>query len=223
MAIDYSRTVVGGLDRIARVLEQGHGKDYGRHVAPAGPLEKSFVTYSVGKATLEPGEDGVLYFIVDGIQYTLDGKEDGIYQAVYKPWFTNPFVLLKHPKPPEQTFDAPSPVEAIKNMNNTKAKWTFRDGSYVAGLGPAISYMAALKNGGFQFWVSATAFLTNGGGRYEGCIGQETSLGSTYFPSVPKLGPGSTFDAKVTHTFRIILGEDRGKPPEGLGGDGNGG
>jgi hypothetical protein len=220
MAIDYRRTVVGELDRIAQSLEKGHGKNgSGLHVSPAGPFEKSFVTYSVGKGTLEE-QDGELFFIVDGIQYTIDGQEDGTYNAVFKAWFSSPLQLLKHPKPPEQTFDAPSPVEAIKNVNDTKAKWTFRDGSYIAGVGPAISYIAFLKNGGAQFWVSATAFLTNGSGRYKGAIGQETSLGSTYFEKPPlKFEPGLSFPAHVTHSFRIILAKDRGNPP-GQGGGG---
>ncbi|HKH50093.1 MAG TPA: hypothetical protein VKM72_36035 [Thermoanaerobaculia bacterium] len=219
MAIEYKQTVVGELDRIAHALEQGKGNHAGRDVSPAGPFEKSFVTYSVGKGTLEE-QDGELFFIVDGIQYTIDGQRDGIYQAVFKAWFSSPLQLLKHPHRPEQTFDAPSPVEAIKNVNDTKAKWTFRDGSYIAGVGPAISYIAPLKNGGAQFWVSATAFLTNGGGRYEGCIGQETSLGSTYFEKPPlRFEPGLSFPAHVTHSFRVILGKDRGKLPEGVGGN----
>jgi hypothetical protein len=220
MAIDYKRTVVGELDRIAQAIEKGNGKNgAGFKVSPAGPFEKSFVTYSEGKGTIEE-QDGEWFFIVDGVQYTIDGQRDGTYQAVFKAWFRYPEQLLKHPHPPEQTFDAPSPVEAIKNVNDTKAKWTFRDGSYIAGVGPAISYISLLKNGGAQFWVSATAFLTNGGGRYEGAIGQETSLGSTYFETPPtRFEPGLSFPAHVTHSFRIILGKDRGKLPGGGDGD----
>lgn len=222
MANVPSRTVIGELNKIAKALEKGHGKNgAGFQVSPAGPFEKSFVTYSEGKGTLAE-QDGELFFIVDGIQYTIDGEEDGTYNAVFKAWFSSPLQLLKYPPTPEQTFNAPSPVPAIKNVNDTKAKWTFRDGSYVAGLGPAISYIAPLKNGGAQFWVSATAFLTNGAGRYEGCIGQETSLGSTYFEKPPlKFEPGLSFPAHVTHSFRIILAKDRGKLqlPPGAGGE----
>lgn len=202
-------TVIGELNKIALALE---GKTSGS-VAPAGPYEKSFVRYSVGTGTFYE-ERGTGYIVVNGTMYRLDGTEDGLYEAVFKAWFKDPAVLLIHPKPPEQTFDRPSPTGHIKETNDTKAKWTFEDGSYVAGLGPAVSYIAPLKDGGVQFWVSAAAFLTNGGGRFENAIGQETSLGSTWFPGPPDLKPGTVFEAKVTHSFRIILGRDRA----GLGG-----
>ena len=208
-----TQTVVGELSKIARALGDQAGS--GDQVAPAGPFEKSFVRYSEGKGTFYE-EDGTGFIVVEGRMYTLNGTADGLYQAVFKAWFQDPLVLLKHPKPPEQTFDRPSPVEAIKNVNDTKAKWTFGDSSYIVELGPAISYLAPVRNGGFQFWVSAAAFLTNGGGRYADAIGQETSLGSTWFAGPPDLKPGTSFPAKVTHSFRIILGSDRGTLPPGL-------
>lgn len=219
MATDESKTVVGELSRIAQALE---GKS-GDHVGPAGPYEKSFVRYSVGTGTFHLFE-GAGYIIVEGTMYKLDGTEDGQYQAVFKAWFTDATALLQWPPPPPQVFDQPSPPGHIAETNDTKAKWTFGDGSYVSGFGPAISYIALLKDGGLQFWVSATALLDEGGGRFENAVGQETSLGSTYFPpgTPPELKPGFKFDAYVTHSFRVILGRDRGQLPPG-GGQGEGG
>jgi hypothetical protein len=220
--IDLSaHTIVGGLNRIADNLEGLLGND--QQAAAAGPHERTFSRYSVGTGEFYV-DDGQGVIVVQGRMYTFGGEEDGEYQAVFRAWFSSPEQLFQYPPASQPPYDAPSPVPSITDVNQTKARWTFADGSSLSGPGPAISYIAALKDG-YQFWVSAATFLTGGTGRYAGAIGQETSLGSTYFSGTtpPVLEPGTTFPAKVTHTFRVVLAEDRGEIPQPPSGGGGGG
>ena len=214
-----SRSLIGGLDEIAQhlgpyVTRVGGGQaQASSDLVTSGPFEEGFIRYSKGKGTFRANDSGEKFIIVTGDMYKLDGERDGIYQAVFQATFQDEEDLIDYPKPPEPTFDKPSRVEPITDLNQTKAKWTFADGSSLSAPGPALSKIAALKNGGFQFWVSAAAFITNGEGRYEGAIGEECSLGSTYFSGKPDLSPGTSFEAIVVHTFKVILGGDRGTPP----------
>lgn len=220
-SIDHEAlTIVGGLNRIADSLGSLLGND--QQAAAAGPVERTFSRYSVGTGTFYE-QDGQGVIVVNGRMFTFGGEEDGEYEAVFRAWFTDPAQLLDYPRPSNPPYDEPSPVPQITDVNQTKAQWTFGDGSKLSGPGPAISYIAPVQ-GGWQFWVSAATFLTGGSGRYADAIGQETSLGSTFFAgdTPPVLEPGTTFDAKVSHTFRVILGRDR-RRPEGGGGNGEGG
>lgn len=199
-------TIVGELEKICQAVSaQGAGES---PAIPAGPVEQALIRYSIGTGTFNIFE-GKGQIVVNGRMYTLAGQEDGIYQAVFQAWFTDATVLLNLPPSPPNPYDRPSPVVEINDVDQTKAKWTFGDGSWVAAPGPAISYLAQLKNGAFQFWVSAAAVITEGGGRYRNAIGQECSLGSTWFSGSPELKPGTTFEARVLHTFKIIPGNDR--------------
>ena len=148
--------------------------------AASGPYEEVIIRHSVGTETFRKAPDGG-YIIVTGRMYTLDGVYDGHYEGVFKAGFANPQDILKYPPWPEHTYNAPSPVPplAAYSIDLTKARWTFADGSTLVAPGPAISYLAPLKDQGAQFWVSAAAFISGGTGRYEGAVGQETSLGST--------------------------------------------
>lgn len=214
------RTIFGAIEQVAaqtgRVADALSFASGGDLVGTAeGPYEVALARWSRGTGTFYE-EDGVGYIVVNGTQYTFGGEEDGTYEAVFQAWFTNPAQVLKWPPPAEPPYDEPSPVPQITDVNQTKARWTFGDGSSLSGPGPAVSYLTPLKDGSFQFWVSAAAAITGGTGRFANAIGQECSLGSTWFPGVPELKPGTSFAAKVTHTFRVILGEDRGElpPPE---------
>ena len=210
------RTVVDALNEIANKLGQigpGPGPDQGQ--LEAGPFEETIIRYSVGTGTVREGKgaDAGLYIIVTGTMYKLGGEEDGEYEAVFKAGFTSEAQLTEYPKPAEPPFDKPSKVTEATYLNQTKARWTFANGDSLSAPGPAVSYIAPLKNGGVQFWVSAAAFITGGTGKYAGAIGQECSLGSTYFKSKPDLKPGFSFEAKVLHTFKVVRGGDRAHLP----------
>jgi hypothetical protein len=206
------RSVVGALEEIAEGVK---GITGAKGVADellanaSGPYEEVFVRYSRGTGTARVAPDG-LYIIVWGTMYKLDNEEDGKYEAVFKAEFAGPQDLTNYPKPAEEPFNKPSAITQVTYpLNQTKARWTFKDGSSLSGPGPAVSYIVALKEGGFQFYVSAAAFITGGTHRYDGALGQETSLGSTFFTSQPKLEDGFSFEAMVLHSFKVIRKADR--------------
>lgn len=201
------------VERIASALGQTGAGSGDLVAAAAGPYEEAFLRYSVGTGTFHL-KDKTGYIVVNGRMYTPGGQEDGEYEAVFQAWFSDPRQVLEYPAAAKPPFDKVSKVPEITDVNQTKARWTFGDGSSLSGPGPAVSYIAPLADGSFQFWVSAATFITGGTGRFDKAVGQECSLGSTWFPSQPQLEPGTVFEAKVLHTFRVILGRDRGAPPK---------
>ena len=209
-------TLIGALNEIADNLSQiGPGTGPAREQLEAGPFEEAIIRYSVGTGTVREGKgpDAGLYIIVTGTMYKLNGAEDGRYDAVFKAGFKSDADLLNYPKPAEPPFDKPSKVTEVTYLNDTKARWTFASGDSLSAPGPGVSYIAPLKNGGVQFWVSAAAFITGGTGAYDGAIGQQCSLGSTYFTSRPDLKPGFSFEAKVLHIFKVVHSVDRAPHP----------
>lgn len=212
------KTLVGALNEIAEQLSQiGPGTEPAQDQLASGDFEEAMIRYSIGTGTVRAGKgaDAGLYIIVTGTMYKLNGEADGRYEAVFKAGFTGENQLLDYPLPAEPPFDRPSEVTEVTYLNQTKARWTFESGDSLSAPGPGVSYIAPLKNGGVQFWVSAGAFITGGTGEYEGAVGQECSLGSTYFPTKPDLKPGFSFEAKVIHTFKVVRGGDRAHLPEG--------
>lgn len=219
-----NQTLYGAIEDLARQTERiadglsfGSGGDLVGTVA--GPYEVALARWSKGTGTFHV-DDGVGYIVVNGTMYTFGGDEDGEYEAVFQAWFTDPKQVLQWPPASEPPYDAVSEVPQITDVNQTKARWTFADGSSLSGPGPAVSYITPLADGSFQFWVSAAAAITGGTGKWENAIGQECSLGSTWFPGQPELVPGTTFEALVTHVLRVIPGDDRGELPASGGGGG---
>jgi len=210
------KTLIGALNEIAENLSQiGPGTEPALNQLESGEFEEAIIRYSVGTGTVREGKgaDAGLYIIVTGTMFKLNGETDGRYEAVFKAGFTTDNDLLNYPQPAEPPFDKPSQVTEVTYLNQTKARWTFESGDSLSAPGPGVSYIAPLKNGGVQFWVSAGAFITGGTGKYEGAVGQECSLGSTYFASKPDLKPGFSFEAKVIHTFKVVRGSDRAPLP----------
>lgn len=177
-------------------------------MAAAGPYEEVLVRHSVGTGTVKY-KDKEAYIIVTGTMYDLNGREDGTYEAVFKAGFSKPEDLLDYPSKPNNVYDRPTTVQQVKYLARTKARWTFADGSSCEGPGPAPSYICPLTNGNVQFWVSAGAVVVAGTGRYEGCFGQQCSLGSTWFAAQPTLEEGEQFEARVLHIFKLIKKKDR--------------
>jgi len=208
-------TIIGELERIANAFSRGAGTlplsagGAFEVATAAGPYEEVLVRHSVGTGTVRRVPDG-LFIIVTGIMYTIDGTQDGTYEAVFKAGFTNvPGDLVDYPPAPNSTYNAPTTLDEVKHLALTKARWTFGDHSSCEGPGPAPSYIALLRHGNVQFWVSAGAVIVKGSGKYDGVIGQETSLGSTWFPAQPTLQNGEQFEAKVIHCFKLIRKEHR--------------
>jgi hypothetical protein len=205
------KTITGELEKIANALAKGPGISVSaafQVAAAAGPYEEVLIRHSVGTGTVRIAPDG-LYIIVTGRMYTLEGTEDGTYEAVFKAGFANEQDLVDYPPPPNDTYDGPTALDEVKHLALTKARWKFSDGRSCEGPGPAPSYIAPLKNGNVQFWVSAGAVIVKGSKEYDGVIGQETSLGSTWFPTKPTLQDGEQFEAKVIHCFKLIRKEHR--------------
>ncbi len=147
---------------------------------------------------------------------TPDGASDGTMLGVWEALFSNPAELLVVPPQPQRPFDVPvGPIPAIKPRANTKGTWTFGDGSSITAVGPAMTTLTRLEDGGFLFMVATMQWITNGTGRYEGAQGLKSSLGSTYVPpGVDFFSPGVTeFEATTTDTFRVMPGPFIGKPP----------
>jgi hypothetical protein len=200
-----SKTIIGELEKISNTFS---GRAF-EVAAAAGPYEEVLVRHSVGIGTVRIAPDG-LYIIVTGTMYTIAGTQDGKYEAVFKAGFTNvPGDLVDYPPAPNSTYNAPTTLDEVKHLALTKARWTFADGSSCEGPGPAPSYIAPLRHGNVQFWVSAGAVIVKGSGKYDGVIGQETSIGSTWFPAQPTLQDGEQFEAKVIHCFKLIRKEYR--------------
>src|SRR6185503_9276220 len=106
-----------------------------------------------------------------------NGEEDGHHEGVFESRVADPSALLAWFRRPEPPLDAPGPVDRIELRADTKAVWTFADGSSLVGVGPAVVHLAQFKDGSKMFFVSVAASITHGTGRYEGALGIKTALG----------------------------------------------
>jgi hypothetical protein len=142
------------------------------------------------------------------------GAVDGEHSGVWEAQFSSPEDLFSRPDPPLPPMDQPvGPVQNISSSAQTKAIWTFRDGSSITAVGPAMSHLIRLADNSHLFLVCCAQTITGGTGRYEGSSGLKTSMGSTYIPAgVDLFAPGKAdFDAQTIDTFRIVRGRSQKK------------
>src|SRR5262245_21283775 len=124
-------TIIGELERIANAFSSGAGTlplSAGRAfelATAAGPYEEVLVRHSVGTGTVKRPTQDEVYIIVTGIMYTIDGTQDGTYEAVFKAGFTSPSDLVDYPPAPNPIYNAPSPIDEVRHLALTKARWTF--------------------------------------------------------------------------------------------------
>jgi hypothetical protein len=206
-------TVIGSLELIAEPLAQlsaagrpaavWHGPTGG-----TGPEEETIVRLSLGTGTVRQGIDDQTYFSVHGHLVGIDGAPDGEFEGVWTAQVFTPEDLVNYPGPPAPPFDRPfTPGEVSWNpaLNPTKAKWTFAHGrGWLEAVGPALSRIQIQSDGHTQFWYSVAAFVTGGGGVYEGVRGQATSMGSAYFLAVPQPLDGLSFELNAVHVLKVI-------------------
>jgi hypothetical protein len=148
--------------------------------------------------------------------YQLDGSEDGRYLTVWQP---DPSVALDelYQRPPEFTgpFDKPAVIPAPSLRANSLASYTFNslEGTIYA-TGPANLLLVPFNDGSQIFQVSVASYVTGGTGRFEGCAGVNTALGSSFVEKgvdlfqVPfhRKIPGVTVS-----TFRLVRAEHIGE------------
>ena len=196
-----SKTIVGSLDKIARNISGGVGPDEWFKEVQSGPYEEVFVRYAKGQGQVsKDGKHVILHFKM----YDLDGQEDGHLNTVFEARYTDPSVILKWVKPPEPTFDKPSPVEDVFVHGFTKATWTFGDNSSIVAVGPTLTTVALYKDGSSQLFVRLAAAITGGTGRFQGALGGLTAIGSTHMEKGKVFGPGTEFFGKAIECFRVI-------------------
>ena len=178
----------------------------------AGPYERLIVRDSAGSGTVRIGIDGRRYFIMQTKVVDLLGMEEGSYEGAY---FLRKFLpqdILAWPDPPPAPFDRPfRPAEPgwdpVSNL--TKSRFIFSNRGDLYSVGPGMSRIAPHRDGAPQFWFSVAGFITGGTGEFEGCIGQLTSIASTYFTATPAPGESVTFDVRIFHVLKVLPREFR--------------
>ena len=207
-------SVIGSLQLIAERLAQPTGVGtpsavwYSSQTGGTGPEEETIVRMSLGTGTVRHGVDGRPYFIVHGRLIGVNGAPDGVFEGVWAAHVFTPQDLVNYPGQPAPPFDRPfKPSEADWNpaLNPTKAKWTFGHGrGWLEAVGPALARIQVQSDGHTQFWYSVAAFVTSGGGVYEGVRGQATSMGSAYFLTVPQPLEGVSFELNAVHVLKVV-------------------
>jgi hypothetical protein len=175
--------------------------------AKADPREEVLIRYTIGTGQFSNDHQ---YNVLIMKMFKLNGEPDGHHEGIWHPLIT-PDQMKAFPLPPQGPFDKPQgPVDPIEISTFTKAIWTFGDGSSVTARGPANLRLVDFKDGSAIFLVSVAAIITNGTGRFEGCRGVKTALGSTFVPKGVDLfnfPPDQQFGAYTVETFRIIKKE----------------
>jgi len=169
--------------------------------AVAGPGETVVLRYTVGTGSFSA--DG-RYILLKSQMFKMDGTPDGHHEGVFQSRFQDPSVLGQWPPPPAPPLDASGPVEAVEPRADTKAVWTFGDGSSIIAVGPAAVYVSPMPDGSSMFFVSVAGSITGGTGRFAGARGIKTALGGTHLEAGAPFGPGAEFPGRTIETFRII-------------------
>jgi len=190
-----------GLERM------GGGSEPAVLTSGAGPYERVIVRDSSGSGTVRLGIDGRRYFIMHTDVVDLRGVCEGSYEGVYLLKKFLPQDILAWPDPPAPPFDRPFRPPDVgwdPVVNLTKARFVFPNRGEVFSLGPGLSRIAPHRDGAPQFWFSVAGFVTGGSGDFEGCIGQLTSIASTYFTATPAPGESVTFDVRIFHVLKLL-------------------
>jgi hypothetical protein len=170
-----------------------------------GTGETALVLRSVGTGTVRHGLDGMASFIVHGKLTSVDGAVNGEFEGVWAAKNFTPQALVSYPEEPLAPFDRPfRPGEPTWDpvLNPTKEKWTL-DAGWLEAVGPALCRIDIQANGRTYFWYSVAAFVTGGGGAYDGVRGQAICLGSAQFPNPPQPLEGLSFAIDALHVLKV--------------------
>lgn len=174
--------------------------------AQAAPGEEVLMRYFYGRGRFSADKK---FISLQMDMLRPDGSADGSMLGVWEARFSSPEELLVVPPQPVRSFDDPvGPIPSIEPRASTKGTWTFGDGSSITAVGPAMTSLTRLADGGFLFMVATMQWITGGTGRYAGAQGLKSSLGSTHVPpGVDFFSPQvSEFDATTIDTFRVMPG-----------------
>lgn len=221
-----SDTIREALDKIYEALEDhynGGGDGAGGPERPNienGPVE-IVLAFNNDEHIALKGPDNAPYFSSHGPLTDLNGK---VYPGT-RVATTFPVDPTKFNEtglfPPEQVepFDAP-PVnpKQTTDIRNSKQAYFFNNNadSFVTA-GPSIPKITRTKDGGAQFWVGSIGLIAQGTGKYEGCRGVATYVGSGYFEHWPDTFPEQVkllrkgFKALVGTYAKIVLKKDQGE------------
>jgi hypothetical protein len=181
--------------------------------------EEVIIRYTKGKVKFVEGNDDWgekrRYGLLRMNMYKLDGKEDGTHDTI---WMPDATLEEMYQRPPlfEGPFDRPSPIREVRLRAHSKAVWEFKEGDRIYATGPANLLLVPFKDGSQIFLVSVAAIITGGTGRYEGCSGVKTALGSSLVPAgvnVLEMPLGHEFDGTTVETFRVVRRQNIGRPP----------
>ena len=169
--------------------------------------ERVLIRYTRGTGQLSNDR---VFIALQMLMYGLDGRPDGYHEGVWQALFTSPAQLLAVPAQPTDPLTVPvGPVQSPSPLANTKAHWTFGDGSRLYAEGPALTHLVPYANGASHFSVACSQVFTEGGtGVFKNAHGLKQSLGAT---AVPVGGnffdltkPAPSFIATTIDTFRVI-------------------
>lgn len=174
--------------------------------AVSDPREEVLIRFTVGSGEWDKD---MKYNVLRMKMFNMDGTPDGSHDGVWEPQMP-PSELTKVPAKPKEPYDEPKgPVPETKPRAYTKAIWRFgaEEKDSITAVGPAILHLVPLVDGSHIFTVAVSAVITNGSGRFAGCRGVKTALGSTFVPpgvNMFELPPGTRFGAVTVETFRVI-------------------
>ena len=175
--------------------------------ASSNPREEVLIRWTRGSGRFSPDKR---FIALTMKMFDPDGRPDGYHEGVWEAQFRDPRELLSRPDSPTGRFDVPEgPVEELHRSAETKGIWAFADGSSITAVGAAMSHLIQLEDGSALFMVTCAQTITNGQGRYAGCYGLKTSLGSTHIAAgVDLFGPQDVeFEATTIDTFRVMRAE----------------
>ena len=169
--------------------------------------ERILIRYTRGTGQLSNDR---VFIALQMSMFGLDGRPDGYHEGVWQALFTSPAQLLDVPVQPSDPLTVPvGPVQSPAPLANTKAHWTFGDGSRLYAEGPALSHLVPFATGASNFSVACSQVLTLGGtGWFVNAHGLKQSLGATAvaagvnFFDLSK--PAPSFTASTIDTFRIV-------------------
>lgn len=221
-----SDTIREALDKIYDALEDhynGGGDGAGGPERPNienGPVE-IVLAFNNDEHIALKGPDNAPYFSSHGPLTDLNGK---VYPGT-RVATTFPVDPTKFNEtglfPPEQVepFDAPpvNPKQTTDIRNSKQAYFFNNDADSFVTAGPSIPKITRTKDGGAQFWVGSIGLIAQGTGKYEGCRGVATYVGSGYFEHWPDTFPEQVkllrkgFKALVGTYAKIVLKKDQGE------------
>src|SRR2546425_3159084 len=186
--------------------------------AISDPREELIIRSTKGTltfASLKRKGKAVRYGLLDMKMYKLDGTPDGTHLTVWQPLSKEIFGVPPDFKGP---FNKPDPIPSIRMTANSEAVWTFADGDEIRATGPANLLLVRLKDDSKLLVISVAAIITGGTGKYEGCTGVKTALGSSFIPKEVKDIFNIPFEKPIggvtVETFRVIRAANIGESPK---------